>query len=288
MPLAMDDKVLAAGLSKSIAGGIGGGIDSLFTAPFDNVKTQMQADKKMGQSVAYCSRKIIERGGVLGLYRGYTAFGTMAVGKAGVRWGGVTMCEVLVDNYGVNRKNNTALWGGVCGALGGVVEALAWTGPTERLKILRQHSLSTGAAVTSYPSLVRQHGVRAMWAGASPTAIRSSSNGAIRFAVAGKIEESIRFLTSKKDGEKMSVFETAMAGGTGGAMSTVCNNPADVVKTKMQAGFTGGWKECIKNIHAERGFVGFAAGLSARVPQIFLSQAIQFTIVKRVAPLFGF
>merc|ERR1719498_2199414 len=104
----------------------------------------MKADKQIGQSVVYCTRKVVERGGVSGMYRGYTAFGTMAVGKAGVRWGGVTACEALVDSYGVDRRKKAAFWGAVCGGVGGAFEALAWTGPTERLKILRQHSLSTG------------------------------------------------------------------------------------------------------------------------------------------------
>ena len=79
-----------------------------------------------------------------------------------------------------------------------------------------------------------------------------------------------------------------LAGGTGGAISACCSNPFDVLKTRIQAGYKGGMASCARDFVAERGLVALAtSGLSARVPQIFVSQAIQFAIVTRIQERFG-
>ena len=70
-----------------------------------------------------------------------------------------------------------------------------------------------------------------------------------------------------------------LAGGTGGAISVCVNNPIDVAKSKIQAGISPGIVHAIRETVRERGLVGLASGLSARVPRLFLSQAIQFSLV---------
>lgn len=63
------------------------------------------------------------------------------------------------------------------------------------------------------------------------------------------------------------------------------NNPIDVVKSKIQSG--NGIKAMsmsyvVKQVYHESGIMGFYAGLSARIPRLFLSQAIQFTVVDQI------
>jgi hypothetical protein len=89
------------------------------------------------------------------------------------------------------------------------------------------------------------------------------------------------------DPKKPSAWVTFLSGGMGGAISVVFNNPADVVKSKMQAGYKGGNMACIREIIQERGLMGFGAGLNARVPRLFMSQAIQFAMVAQIRPLLG-
>ena len=70
-----------------------------------------------------------------------------------------------------------------------------------------------------------------------------------------------------------------IAGGTGGAVSVCLNNPIDVAKSKIQAGVSPGIVSAIRETVRERGLIGLTSGLSVRVPRLFLSQAIQFTLV---------
>lgn len=255
--------------------------------PFDTMKTQMQLNRQMGASLTGCCRSILAKDGFLGLYKGFTPFVTMAAGKAGVRWGSMRVLTDTVDRFGVDRKANNMFWIFTCGIGAGCIEALVWTAPAERLKVLRQKFVGTGASALTYRQIYSSCGVLGLWVGATPTAMRSGSNAAIRFSIAGHVREGYGVLTGTPLGEPLPFFANFLAGGTGGIVSTVCNNPIDVIKTKIQAGYTGGMLACGRDIIAERGFIAFGSGLSARMPQIFLSQAIQFAIMAMLAPLLG-
>jgi len=265
-----------------IAGAIGGGVDSIFTMPFDAVKTQMQMNKQMGSSVVGCVRSIHASDGISGFYKGYTPFCIMAMGKAAVRWASFRFITDTVDSLGFDRSKSLPLWTAFCGSLAGVWEALVWTAPAERLKILRQISTGTGKPPDAYGAILRRNAGLGLWIGATPTAMRSGSNAAIRFCIAGQVKDFYRWLDNTPAGQPLPFYANFLAGGTGGAISVVLNNPVDVVKTKMQAGYQGGMTACCKDLWKERGLMAFSAGISARVPQIFLSQAIQFAVVDKI------
>ena len=69
-------------------------------------------------------------------------------------------------------------------------------------------------------------------------------------------------------------------------MSVVVNNPIDVIKSKIQSCSTSGTRHSMlgvmRQVYADNGIRGFYAGLSARIPRLFLSQAIQFTVVDQI------
>merc|ERR1719230_1421172 len=70
-----------------------------------------------------------------------------------------------------------------------------------------------------------------------------------------------------------------MAGGIGGAVSVGLNNPIDIAKSKIQAGVHNSIVGAIAETAKKDGLYGLTAGLSARMPRLFLSQAIQFSLV---------
>jgi len=265
-----------------VSGGLGGGIDSIFTMPFDTVKTQMQLNKQMGSSAFGCARQIVIRDGIAGLYRGYVPFGVMATGKAGIRWGSVRCFERLADMCGVDRaasRQTKAKWSFLCGFGGGFIEAIVWTAPQERLKTLRQRSAGLAVQTVSYREIFATHQIAELWKGTTPTMMRSATNGAVRFAVADTVKECYNVAFGISAAAPSPLYVQMLSGGTGGAISTICNNPVDVIKSKMQAGHEGSWLSCVRAIRQERGILGFYAGLTSRLPQIFLSQAIQFAVV---------
>ncbi len=79
-----------------------------------------------------------------------------------------------------------------------------------------------------------------------------------------------------------------LAGGCAGALSVCINNPVDVVKSRMQ-GTNGnmykGTFDCFKLMIKQEGFSSLFKGLSARVPRLFCSQAIQFSVYEKVKEL---
>ena len=67
-----------------------------------------------------------------------------------------------------------------------------------------------------------------------------------------------------------------------------CNNPIDVVKSKLQSQSKGSavvYKssmDCARAIYAEGGAMGFFSGLSARVTRVFMGQAVTFMMYERL------
>lgn len=250
--------------------------------PLDTIKTQMQLNKEMGASMVGCAKTIVKADGVKGLYKGFAPFVVQASGKAAVRFLCYdTLCN-LVDGAGIDRSQNQALWSLACGTGAGMVEALAWTCPSERLKVLQQSTAGTGGKVPSYGEVLKVQGIRGLYVGAIPTAGRQATSVAVRFTMVDQVKSVFIKASGVEPGSPIPWYVTFMAGGAGGACSVVLNNPIDVVKSKIQAGYTGGIVKCVGDIVKERGVMAFGAGLQARVPRLFVSQAIQFTIVDAI------
>jgi hypothetical protein len=250
--------------------------------PLDTIKTQMQLSKEMGASMVGCTKTIIKHDGVAGLYKGFAPFVVQASGKAGVRFFMYDTLTRTVDSAGFDRTQNKALWSLTCGTGAGMCEALGWTCPSERLKVLQQSTAGTGKKMAGYGEIIAAQGITGLYVGAIPTAMRQATSVAVRFTMVDQVKSVFVQMSGAKPGEPIPMAVTFMAGGAGGALSVVLNNPIDVVKSKIQSGYKGGTLSCAKDIIKERGVMAFGAGLQARVPRLFMSQAIQFAIVDQI------
>lgn len=170
------------------------------------------------------------------------------------------------------------MWSLVCGVGAGTIESLGLTAPTDRVKVLSQAmSAQAGKPITAR-ELIRAKGIGTLYTGGLATTLRQSSSVAVRFFCFGRIKEGM----CKSFGYESSnapAWVSFLAGGTGGAISVCLNNPIDVAKSKIQAGLYTSMTKCLKETVAEGGVMSLTAGLSARVPRLFLSQAIQFSLV---------
>ena len=172
------------------AGAVAGAVDTCLTMPLDTIKTQMQL--KTYSSPFGCGRAIVAADGVKGLYYGFRPFLLQASGKAAVRFFMYENICRAVDACGADRAAAPAKWSMVCGMGAGMCEALFWTAPTERLKVLRQATAGMGmgaAGSTSVMTVVREQGIGGLYVGALPTALRQASSTAIRFATLAHIKQ---------------------------------------------------------------------------------------------------
>jgi len=268
------------------AGAMAGSVDTSITMPLDTIKTAMQIRHYEG--VAACTRSIIQHDGVAGLYYGFTPFLLQASGKAAVRFCMYDMLVRAVDAAGIDRAKNHVAWAGACGLGAGMAEALMWTAPTERIKVLRQSRAGKGHRTSpTIGTIVREQGVSGLYVGASATALRQATSVALRFAIVDEVKSGVcsSFGYDKKNAP---TWVTFLGGGLGGFISAVINNPIDVVKSRIQAG-EGGVSiiQCLRQTVNEHGIKVLTHGITARSSRLFLSQAIQFSVVDKLAHVFS-
>ena len=250
--------------------------------PLDTVKTKMHL--KQYPSTLACTRAIVAADGVHGLYFGFRPFLFQASGKAAVRFSIYAAIARAVDATGVDRKRAPAKWSMACGLGAGLGEALLWTAPTERLKVLRQSAAGEGVGGSAHKmsTILKEQGIGGLYVGAGATAMRQASSTAVRFATL----EHIKGLVCGScgyDRSKAPWWVTFLAGGMGGAVGSVVNNPVDVVKSRIQSGkHRGSILSCVQALYAENGIAAFWAGIAPRCVRLFASQAIQFTIVDKM------
>ena len=263
---------------RTIAAGAGAGaIDCCFTMPMDTLSTQMQLQKY--RSPIECTRAIVQANGIIGLYNGFWAFFLQSAAKTSVRFFSFELLSDNLKHIGVDRSKYPGLSSLACGLGSGVIESLSLTAPTDRVKVLSQAmSAQKGSVPLTALQLVREGGVGTLYVGATATALRQSSSVAVRFFCFGEVKAMLCRALGHDVGNAPA-WVSFVAGGCGGALSVCLNNPIDIAKSKIQAGKHSSIILCLQDFVRERGLVGLASGLSVRVPRLFLSQAIQFSLV---------
>lgn len=264
---------------KAIAGCVAGFAEACTVLPLEVIKTQMQIAKY--DSMLSCARHIVKSDGVAGLYSGFRPFALQTTGRTGIRFFSVTALQRAVDRLGIERGQSPLLWSGLTGFGAGVCEALFWTTPTERLKVLQQSRVGTrhdGKPPATLWNLLREQGVRGLYVGSAATTARQATSVCTRFAAYEQIKTAMMRLSGD---DRLSGMGKLLAGGLAGAISVFINNPIDVVKSNLQAGvYKGGSLQCCAQIVRERGVAALWAGTVVRVPRVFISQAMQFYIVE--------
>jgi hypothetical protein len=112
-----------------------------------------------------------------------------------------------------------------------------WVTPCERLKTLRQTQLGVAAASERHTSMVvstrlllREQGLFAgLFAGAGPTVIRQAGSVGVRFALYDAVMHALHSVVAPQ------AWHALVCGFVVGVVTTVLNNPVDVVKSRVQA-----------------------------------------------------
>jgi len=228
-------------------GAVAGGTKLLLTMPLDTVKVMMQINRRGDprfSTMISTTRTILKTDGMVGLYAGLTASLLNQCGKVGIQFGAYEWWRLAL---GLRQGEQNPAKVFAAGGLAGLTEAVVWTTPLDRLKILRQASIGASGAATAAAGaeearstlpgrqvwgILRRHGIRGLYVGCIPTAIRQASGLAVRFLSYDYTKLQLEAMDHEK---KCRAWHSIVAGAVCGGLSVIANNPVDTVKSRLQA-----------------------------------------------------
>lgn len=292
---------------KVLAGSLGGAMEAVLLQPLDVTKTRLQLDSnsRYRNSFLYCAKTIYKEEGAGALYKGLTPFVTHLTLKYALRMGSFTFFRGLLGSQatspsGAPKKKPSekmVMWNNFgSGLCAGVLEAFLIVTPFEVIKTRLQqqegfHNRKYKNTVHAAVTILREEGVRALWKGVAPTALRNGSNQACNFMVVGIFN---KWVWKKEEGKQIAVWKTMISGAIAGAMGPCLNCPLDVIKTRLmgqkiepgQPPKYRGVMGTIGTIYKEEGLFALWKGLVPRLMRLAPGQAIMWTVVTRVTTYF--
>ena len=233
----------------------------------------MQIDKSKARlGMMGLARETMASNGMFGFYRGYTALLLFAMPKNSVRFGAFEYAKTNLFTE-KNQMNTFA-----CGLFAGFSEAVMVVTPQETLKTKLIHDKLSPTPqykniFSGIYTISTQTGIAGLYQGVVPTILKQSTNQAVRFVVFADTQKFLQNYISTK------VICDLIAGGFAGFCSVMFNNPIDVIKTQMQTGSnTLGFMGVARDIVAQRGMMGFYAGVVPRLARVVLDAALTFSI----------
>lgn len=132
--------------------------------------------------------------------------------------------------------------GGIIGGMtGGVAQAYATMGFCTCMKTVEitQHKLAAKgvkppSTFATFMDIYRKEGIRGINKGVNAVAIRQTTNWGSRFGLSRLAENTIRSVTGKDEGTKLSTVEKILASAIGGGLSA-WNQPIEVIRVEMQS-----------------------------------------------------
>jgi solute carrier family 25 citrate transporter 1 len=237
------------------------------------------------------ARRIYQREGWQSFYKGLTAVYAGSVLKFSIRF-------VSFEQYRewltvMNNNDRTMAVTFTAGLASGLTEAVMVVTPAEVCKIRMQsqyHSMMDPAqmqhrkytnVVQTAMTIVREEGLSALYKGLVPTMLRQGLNQAVNFTAYNKIKTKVM---DWQQTEQLQAWQSLLIGGLSGGMGPLCNNPLDVVKTRLQkqvivAGKTPKYSGLIQAcmlIAKEEGVLALWKGITPRLMRIMPGQAITF------------
>ncbi|XP_003701942.1 mitochondrial citrate transporter scheggia [Megachile rotundata] len=284
----------SSGAKGIIAGGITGGIEICITYPTEYVKTHLQLDGKAGAGKEYsgiwdCVTKTIKSRGFFGLYRGLSVLLYGSIPKSAVRFGSFeTIKGVLVDANG-NLTSQTSFIAGLCA---GASEAIFVVTPMETIKVKfindqRSANPKYRGFFHGVTMITKEHGLRGIYQGLTPTILKQGTNQAMRFCVMETLKDWYR------GGDKNVPIPKLIVGAFGacaGAVSVFGNTPIDVIKTRMQGLEASKYKnsvDCMIQIWKNEGPTAFYKGTIPRLSRVCLDVGITFMIYDSFMEIFN-
>lgn len=237
---------------RAVLGAIGGIGASCFCHPLDVVRVQMQVAQYSGTVDAV--KGIFQRGGFAGLYAGLSAAWlrqvTYGSGRLGI-YSYLLNCDKQKRAPGDAPSFLTKLaMGTFAGAAGAAI------GSPAELALVRMgadSSITDPAKRRGYTSSVdcvvrvaREEGVGALYTGAAPTILRAAFLNSSLLAITSQLKPEIATRMGWEETDVRSLFSATLVASY---FSTLCSQPFDVIKSRIQqaaAGTYAGTIDCAR------------------------------------------
>jgi len=265
-----------------LSGGIAGGLETIIIWPTEYTKTllQLQTNNKIPKynGMIDCATQQINKYGPVGLYRGLIPALGFAIPKAGIRFGSFSFFhDLIIKNTNNDNSPMTKLGAGM---MAGVIEATIIVTPQETIKT-KLIEMNTGF-YNGIKTIVKNEGLLGFYNGLIPTILKQSTNQGLRFMSYGIYKNAI----TNNDKTEITLYQSLIGGMIGGSISTLCNNPIDVVKTRMQGLNSHQYNStfnCIHIIIKKEGFYAFYKGIIPRLMRVVPGQGIIFASYEKIS-----
>jgi len=259
------------------AGCIAGGIEATAVWPMEYIKTQLQlrSAANLPYSGVYSGiGYTIRTTGFMSLYRGLLPSLLGSIPKAGIRFGGNTYFRNKLRSPDGKLTMLQAL---AAGSLAGCLESVAVVCPVETVKtkcIELNQPFMAGLA-----HILKNEGPMGLYKGLAATMLKQGSNHGLRFMWFGEYKA---WLTGTRDPSlqrTLQPYESLLGGVSAGIFSVMCNNPFDMLKTRMQgvnAHKYSGTFDCLRQSIANEGILVCYRGAIARLGRVVPGQGIIF------------
>ncbi|KAJ2080506.1 Mitochondrial succinate-fumarate transporter [Coemansia sp. RSA 988] len=286
------------------AGGAAGLSEALCCHPLDTIKVRMQLRNsrrvhpdvaaKIPKSFFGVGQRIVQREGVLALYKGLGAVVTGIVPKMAIRFSSFELYKSWLADAETGKVSTTGVF--IAGTGAGITEAVAVVTPMDVIKIRLQaqrHSTMDPLDVPKYRNavhaaftIIKEEGPMTFYKGVTLTALRQATNQAVNFTF---YQEFKRIARQFQGLDELPSYQHLILGGVSGAMGPLSNAPIDTIKTRIQKSTSvageSGWTRFVnvtRDIAQKEGYKAFYRGITPRVLRVAPGQAITFMVYEKV------
>eukprot|EP00967_Tisochrysis_lutea_P092057 scaffold132507_cov30-Tisochrysis_lutea.AAC.3 len=276
------------------AGWLAGTFEIVFTYPLEYIKTQLQLQQRASHLYAgassggysgavHCFSRTVRERGVLGLYRGGSAWVVFAGPRSAVRFATFQQLSTSAHAHGYSGSGADT----VCGFFAGVAEAALCQTPNQAIAIKMVHDQAPNGPnrFKSFAHAVRcihaEDGIwRGFFCGITPAVTKGAVTNCIRFFGYGAITRAMKSQQPPED-RTLQPWQTMLAGGVAGAVSAVVSQPIDTVKANMmglEAKHFDSSLGCMKELVRAGGVRCLFNGVGPRATRVFVEVGLQFTM----------
>lgn len=280
-----------------IAGGLSGLASLISIYPTEYIKSQIQfkGNQKTFQDII---KGTYHKWGVKGFYHGITPLLIGSAPRSMFKFVGYEQAHFFMRKHHL-LENHADLRNFIAGSFAGVLTSCMISSPTDNIKIhgiyqQTQNQIKQNM-VQNAKSIWQMQKLPGFYRGLSSTAIKESLTFGLRFTFYHRIFNPLHHFESQlknttPDKMPKNPITSALAGGLGGGLVCLINNPFDVTQTRMQTNYQAKYRnlpDCMRSIIKEEGILALWKGASYRSLRAVPGVMISFYVYEIMCSMFN-